>query len=161
MTVWWQSRSPRERALLVLAGCLSLVLLLVQGLIQPLRAQLSEARLEHGRAAEALDLVLGQTSGTGPPGAPMAPGATAMSPDELRSVLTGLAQQRGIQVSRLQGLSDGGLVLTLENVAPPVFFAWLAEARGLSAANVRAVTMSPSGSGGQRVSVEFQPGAAP
>lgn len=157
MIEWWDSREPRERLLIVIAAILLGCALLYQFVLGPAIVGNEDARRAHLRAMQALEVVISEkqiiesrqaTSGA-------APQRGMLSGPPLRAGLTGLATQRGIEVSRLQTTANDGFSISMENVDPKLFFTWLGEVEGMFGVRVQTVSISPSAGGSLRVTIDF------
>lgn len=158
MMEFWNTRSMRERLLILLAGGLVAILLLNILVVRPLRAAQEEAAASVAVAARTLDAVAASRPAEAF-GAVSAPGAS-LSGEQLRSRLADLASQRGLSVSRLQTGEQGSIVIQFDQATAPLLFAWLEVAeREYGAQPVRASVFAES-SGSVRASFEFRGGTS-
>ena len=157
MMAWWDTREPREKLLIALAGLLLVVAVLQQALVHPLLAAHAEARGKHDRAVQVLDIVASNSQAIearrmSSVASPVQPTLTG---DALRAALTALAAQRGLDVSRLQTTSGGGFSISMETVDPQQFFEWLSEAEALFGADVQNAVVNSASDGQVRVTIDF------
>lgn len=157
MINWWEAREQREKLLILLAALLLAVALIQQWLVSPLLSAHQEARSEHERAVQALEVVMSEKQMIESRFAEETEKRRAanLSQDALRGALTGLATQRGIQVAQLRSTTGEGFSISMENVDPPQFFAWLSEAETMFGVEVTSAAISQSAGGGLRVTVDF------
>lgn len=152
MRAWWESRAPREQALIALGGALLALVLLGQFVVAPALQARGSAADRYERAAALYDTVMART----PLAAATSSGAfEAVRIDDLRNTAADAARRRGLAVSRLQTSGDGGLVVGLEAADPQLLFAWLIEMRAAPGGEVSRATLTRVDSGQVRASVEF------
>lgn len=152
MTLFWTSRSPRERGLILLATGLLGLIILQFAVIAPLRAAGAQARLDLEAATRQLDVVTAELTAVAPQ---VAAGVPQASGETLRTGLLRLANARGLTVSRLQTGENGHLTLQFESAAPSLVYAWLAEAVKTYGAEPERVSMFAEEGGSVRASFEF------
>ncbi|MEO0983616.1 MAG: type II secretion system protein GspM [Pseudomonadota bacterium] len=156
MMEWWRAREPREQALIAVAGFLTALVVLFQGVLAPLSSANTRAEDRHLRAAESLDdvraglLAVNASSGTANPASAPADGL------DFRTAVTTLARARGLQISRLQSGEGGGLTVTMDDADPRLLFAWLLQIQARPGGDVRAATITQRGGGAVRATVEFE-----
>jgi type II secretory pathway component PulM len=158
MIAWWELREPRERLLIMLAALLTIVVLVQQFLIRPLLSAQVEARTLHERAAETLDIVAADAQAIAAARLVTPTGVLsrqALTGDALRAALTGLAAQRGLEISRLQTTPDGGFSINMENADPQLFFEWLAEAEAAFGAQTQSASITKATNGQVRITIDF------
>lgn len=121
---WWNAAAPRERLLIGIAGGLTVLVILVFGLLQPLLTAKAEARIGLERAQQdqmlverAVRTVQAAAVGAGP----------ARDSDAFRADATRAAQSKGLAISRLQSGDDGSVQFVFSDAAAPEIFAWLQE----------------------------------
>jgi type II secretory pathway component PulM len=158
MIAWWELREQRERLLIILAALLALIVLIQQFLIRPLLSAQVEARTFHQRAAEALDTVAADVQAIEAARQSRPTGVLprqVLTGDALRTALTALAAQRGLEISRLQTTPDGGFSINMENADPQQFFEWLAEAEAVFGAETQSASITKATNGRVRITIDF------
>ena len=157
MMEFWETRSTRERLLILMAFGLVAVLLLNLLAVRPLRAAHEEARASLAVAARTLDAV----AASRPAGETVAlPAAAPASAEDLRTHLVALAADRGLAVSRLQNSSNGDIVIQFDQAAAPLLYAWLESAERELGAEPAKASVFAEASGTVRASFEFRGGGS-
>lgn len=140
MTQWWETREPRERLLLSIAGGLTLLVLGYLLVIRPLSsagqdadralnsAQADRSIVERGIA------VLSSSDATSAGAAP--------DVDDFRSMVTRSAREAGLSLSRVQRGGDGTIQLRFDDTEPPLLFAWLATIENQPGGEIVAASIS-------------------
>lgn len=138
---WWADRlQPRERVLLGVLGGLLLALLLLYGLVLPLRGWAAEAQLRHAQAAQEQVLFSSQVAALG-----MARAAMAQRSDEpLAAIAMRTAGSAGVPLSATTPLADGGLALTFETARAPAVLDWIARLEQDEAIRISSLTLQRS-----------------
>ena len=155
MTDFWSSRSPRERALLALAGILTSVLLASLLVIRPALTARAAAEAKLDTSVRSLDAVIAN--------APQGAYTGTVSPatvETLRTGLVDLAARAGLAVSRLQAGDEGQVVVQFDAASPTLVFGWLERVEKQFGAAPTEVTLTGDREGNVRASFEFA-GRAP
>lgn len=125
MLQFWKLREPREKILIMVAGALSVLVLLWFGVAGPLYEGNVNARKDLQQAIA--DKTLIEQSLANVTLGKQAPIGAATDFDTFRSDVTRIAQQKGLAISRLQGNADGSLQLVFNDASPSELFLWLEE----------------------------------
>ncbi|MEM9670586.1 MAG: type II secretion system protein GspM [Pseudomonadota bacterium] len=124
MIRWWETKEPRERALLLIAAALTLLVLGYTLLAQPFMNARGQAERALSSAQQDQSIVMrgismltsNQRSGSG----------AAVDIDDFRTMVTRSAREAGLSLARVQRGSDGTIQLRFDDTDPPRLFAWLA-----------------------------------
>ncbi|MGD2131802.1 MAG: type II secretion system protein GspM [Maricaulaceae bacterium] len=144
MKQWWNGLSGRERALIALAGGVVLALGFAQLVMIPLRKERAQAQAAFLESEQLLAEVR-----AGAARAPAAsPAAVTDDGSSLRATLMATARARGLTISRVQPLDDGGLSLRFDAADPVVLYEWIAAAADDRGVLVRQASLSRVESGG-------------
>lgn len=153
MMGYWESRSQRERLLLLAA--LSLMVMLAANilLVSPLRKARADAIADlsiSSRTLDELSIALPKS------GSAQDVRAAAVSGEYLRSRLVEIAAQKGMSVSRLQTGQNGEAIIHFDNASAPLIFAWLDQAEGETGVKPQHVSIFSGPNGSVRASFEFK-----
>ena len=111
----FRNLTQREQVLIVGLGALVSVLVLIYMVVLPIFNFESDRARQYANAARLVALTDGLE----------APGVESADDRALRTVVTELADRRGIVYTRINQTTEGGLQLDLEGVPYGSFFAWL------------------------------------
>ena len=121
--LWWSGSEPRERLLIIIAACLTLLFALWFGVASPLITAKAEARRELTQAIDDKVLIDRALYSLQPAGQNITGPASDL--DAFRSAISRSAQQRGLSITRLQSGAEGTLQLTFAEASPVEIYAWL------------------------------------
>jgi len=154
MTEFWQNLTARERAVVAVAGVLTVLVVGYFMLVRPLADYEAESQRALARAKAVY-----QQIDAGAAEVEAARGTTQEKAGETTSLRVAVAQSAreiGVAISRLQPGADGALTVWVESVPSPVFYRWL---ETLSAAHgiapVKVVAQKSSAGVQLRVQLEF------
>lgn len=140
MTNWWETREPRERLLLSVAGVLTFLVLGYLLVIQPLsnaRQQASQALASAQTDRAIVDRGISVLANTDTTSSGAAPDV-----DDFRTMVTRSAREAGLSLSRVQRGSDGTIQLRFDDAEPPRLFAWLATIESQPGGEIVAASIS-------------------
>ncbi|MEO0882947.1 MAG: type II secretion system protein M [Pseudomonadota bacterium] len=140
MTNWWETREPRERLLLSVAGVLTFLVLGYLLVIQPLsnaRQQASQALASAQTDRAIVDRGISVLANTDVTSSGAAPDV-----DDFRTMVTRSAREAGLSLSRVQRGSDGTIQLRFDDAEPPRLFAWLATIESQPGGEIVAASIS-------------------
>ena len=156
MNAFWKSREPRERLLMIAAGVLLALVILVQFVTMPILRARADARAEYQTASRThgvvLDLLERQRAGQG--GGAVAPNSM-LGLDDMRNLLVSEARARGLSVTQIRTLGDGGMAVVLDKVPSTEMFGWLLKLETEHGLIPGRVTMTAGADGIVQASLEF------
>ena len=137
---WWNGTEPRERVLITLAFCLTVVIGLWFGIVSPLATAKAEAHRDLSQAIDDKALIDRGLLALQPTHQGLA--GPASDNDAFRSAVTRTAQRRGLAISRLQSGAEGTLQLAFSDVSPTEIYAWLEEISTMPGGEVVGATIT-------------------
>jgi len=155
MTAWWLERSGREQAALAGLGLLVVVLAMFQFAVKPLIAYRLAARADYESAVELLSQVEADARDI----QALQTGAALRSDVPARTVVSVVASEQALAITRVQPLDNGDLDVWLDDVASVALFKWvtaLYERHGIAV--VRAAVQKNDG-GTIRAQITFAGGS--
>lgn len=131
--LWWQSRSPRERGLLLVMFALAAFVLGWLLVVRPLSDALDAAKARHGAAV----LALAEARARADMGRGAAGAAPALPVD---SLIGRTAGEAGFTAARIGAQGPARATVAIDAARPQALFAWLVrlEASGLIVERLRA-----------------------
>lgn len=158
MSDWWSSLSLRERAMVAVAGGLTLLIVFWQFMLIPTLNAKAAARADLLEASQTLTRVQqvymrNLNSGALSVGANDQP---VQSIEAFKSQVTQAASEKGLSISRLQAGNDTTISLVLERVDPRLLFLWLEEVETRLAGQINRLAIDQSGDGTVRLSVDIE-----
>lgn len=154
MSNWWQSREPREQVLIGIAALLTLVIIGVFGIYQPVKAANADAKLRLQNAA--IDQALVRRGVQTLQGTAAIEAEPAANADTFRTLVTRSARGSGLSISRLQNSGDGGLQIVFEDVDPVRLFTWLDQMSAEPGGKVVSANISSRDAGMVLATIELQ-----
>lgn len=159
MSAWWNTRSPREKALLGIAGALLAVALIWQLVLQPALHTLDRAKLNHDRNTQTLAR-LDRIEALIQQGQTIHPAITAPATQD-----TAALQAQAAQMARQAGLSvetppamPAAFQIRVTGTTSPVFFQWIEQVETGLGITVSAATLKQNADGSMDASAEFSLG---
>jgi type II secretory pathway component PulM len=156
MTAWWLERSGREQAALVGLGLLVVAFAMFQFAVKPLIAYRMSAKADYENAVELLTQVESDARDI----QTLQAGAALRSDVPARTVVSVVASEQALAITRVQPLENGELDVWLDDVASVALFKWvttLYERHGIAV--VRAAVQKDDG-GTIRAQITFAGGPA-
>ncbi|WP_262696261.1 type II secretion system protein M [Kordiimonas aquimaris] len=156
MNVYWNKLSTRERALIMGAGGLFVLLILSLVIVRPLinyqagsEAELIAAKEEY-RVIASLVASYNTTQDKRSISAQKLP--SSQSP---RILISTSAREKGLIVSRIQPSEDGNLTLWMDSVSSIVFYEWLNTLEQRHSLSPNLASLQKNGDGTLRAQIQF------
>lgn len=157
MTAWWNTRSPRERLLLGVAGLLLAVVVIWQLVLRPAMHTLERAKLSHERSAQTLArldrieslIQQGQTI------LPYAASPATRDIAALQAEAERMAHEGRLSVSGSEPASRSSFRIRISRVSGPAFFQWIEQVETGLGVSVSAASLTQNADGSMDADTEF------
>ena len=162
MNAWWNTRSPREKALLGIAGLLLAVAAIWQLVLQPAIHTLDRAKLNHEKGTQTLAR-LDRIEALIQQGQTLHPVITAPATQDaaaLQAQAAQMARQAELSVETPPA-SQSSFQVRLTGITSPVFFQWVEQVETGLGVTVSAATLKQNADGSMDASAEFSLGKRP
>jgi len=120
----WTDRNARERRLLAVAGGLLALLLLWQFVLKPVADYRANARLAYERAQARL-VTMQRSAGEAMALMAERRGGQAKAAEDVRGAAMASARAKGVTVTRLQPMEDGGVTLWIDGADTRILYDWV------------------------------------
>lgn len=162
MNTWWNTRSPREKALLGLAGLLLAVAAIWQLVLQPAIHTLDRAKLNHEKNSQTLAR-LDRIEALIQQGQTVHPAIAAPATQDAAALQAQAAQmgrQAGLRVETPPA-GQSSFQIRLAGITSPAFFQWVEQVETGLGVTVSAATLKQNADGNMDASAEFDLGKKP
>lgn len=159
MSAWWNTRSPREKALLGIAAALLAVALIWQLVLQPALHTLDRAKLNHERNTQTLAR-LDRIEALIQQGQTIHPAITAPATQDtaaLQAQAAQMARQAGLSVETSPAMPTA-FQIRATGTTSPAFFQWIEQVETGLGITVSAATLKQNADGSMDASAEFSLG---
>ncbi len=152
--IYWNTRTLREKRLLLALGGVLAVALAWLLIVRPLDRALDNARARHDRAVIAVGQVEARLAAIEAVGANI----PARPAGSVRDVVSAEALRVGFNITDTEALGNTGARVRIDAARPQIFFAWVADMENRLGLDVEALTARPNSDETLNVDVTFQGG---
>ncbi|ABI77812.1 general secretion pathway protein M [Hyphomonas neptunium ATCC 15444] len=157
MTGWWNTRTPREKMLLAIAGFILAVAVIWQLVLNPAIHTLERAKRSHEQSAQTLAR-LDRIESLMQQGETILPYATAPSTQDTAALLSEaerMAREGNLLLSGSEPASPSSFRVKLSAVSGPAFFQWVEQVETGLGVSVSAASLTQNADGSMDADTEF------
>jgi general secretion pathway protein M len=151
---WWNTRTTREKRLLLAAGGLAAAVLAWLLIVRPVDLTLEREKARHDRAVIALAQVEARIAAI----EELRASGVARPAGSVRDIVAAEAARAGFTVTQTENVGTDGVRVIIGAVRPQSFFAWVADLEQRLGLDVAALTARPNSDQTLAVDVTFRGG---